>query len=168
MKRYSMPLTVSLTCLMLVSLYAVVKPRAVQAVIATLVRDVDHPARHPFKVTCSSGSVGGNIIVCPLGIIPAGEEYVIQGVSIYVNNTPATGLPFAEFQATTGTDGNTILIPLTDQGSVNIGFRSTAGVLAMPVYADPGTAITCNATVPQGAMYLRANCAATGYWVSVP
>jgi hypothetical protein len=47
------------------SLYAVVKPRAVQAVVATLVGDVDHPARHPFKATCSSSSVGGTAPATP-------------------------------------------------------------------------------------------------------
>ena len=43
---------VALACILIVSTFAVVGPRAVQAVVATLIRDVDNAARNRVTMAC--------------------------------------------------------------------------------------------------------------------
>jgi len=46
----------TLGCVLLISGIAVMSPRAVRAVVATIIRDQDNPARHPFTTTCTGAS----------------------------------------------------------------------------------------------------------------
>jgi hypothetical protein len=63
------------------ALNAVVMPKAVKAAIATLIRDEDNAARRPFTTLCNSQS-NSSFVTCQTPPIPAGEEVVIEQISI--------------------------------------------------------------------------------------
>src|ERR1700722_16214663 len=65
------------TCVLLITTFAIIGPRAVHAVTATIVRDADNPARHTFVAFCGNASTPGTIVQCSYPV-PAGEEVVIQ------------------------------------------------------------------------------------------
>jgi hypothetical protein len=65
------------TCALLVATFAIIGPRVVHAVAATLVRDEDNPARHTFVAVCGFASTSGSTVQCDYQV-PAGEEVVIQ------------------------------------------------------------------------------------------
>jgi len=71
---------------LLISGIAILTPRAVYAVVATITRDQDNPARHPFTTKCG-GSTGINFF-CETPPIPAGQEVVIETISINGFNLP--------------------------------------------------------------------------------
>ena len=75
-KTYSLIFVAAACAALLVSI-AVVTPKAVRAAVATLIRDQDNAARHPFvfEQTCSN--------VCSFfGGSTPDQEYVIQNVSV--------------------------------------------------------------------------------------
>jgi hypothetical protein len=41
-------------CALLVTTFAIIGPRVVRAAVATLIRDQDNAARHPFSIFCAS------------------------------------------------------------------------------------------------------------------
>ena len=57
-----------------------ISPRAVHAVVATIIRDQDNPARHPFTTTCTGASIT-QVSTCNPPAIPAGQEVVIETIS---------------------------------------------------------------------------------------
>src|SRR5580704_6162253 len=75
-----------------------VAPRAAHAVAAALVQvvntrsnpvpnqDVDHPGRHAFQASCTITSVFDNIFCDPQPQPPAGTEFVIQNISMFLPN----------------------------------------------------------------------------------
>src|SRR5262252_5791927 len=71
-----------LACVLLISGIAVLSPRAVYAVVATIIRDQDNPARHPFTTECTSNPDRGGSVSCNTPAIPAGQEVVIETISI--------------------------------------------------------------------------------------
>jgi len=68
-------------CGLLVATLSIAAPKAIE-VVATFVRDVDHPARHPFGFTCNSLALS-NFTQCSIATVPAGRVFVIQGVSVF-------------------------------------------------------------------------------------
>src|SRR5579871_5616938 len=81
MRKTMHPLTrlgyLAAACALLVTTFAIIGPRTVRAVTATLIRDVDNPARHPFAGICGFASSSTNTVQCTMPV-PAGEEVVIQ------------------------------------------------------------------------------------------
>jgi hypothetical protein len=154
-------------CALLVATFSIVGPRVVRAAIATLIRDADHPARHAFKLSCTSQTAFNNAGCALLASVPGGQEYVIQGVSVSVDTQPQTAAAIADFEALTGSDFRSISVPLTDQGPLLPGIRTSRGVVGIPIYADPGSTVGCIAN-SHAATNVSVTCVATGYWVSLP
>ena len=71
----------TLGCVLLISGIAVMSPRAVHAVVATIIRDQDNPARHPFVTGCSATVADFTDSACFTPPTPAGQEVVIETVT---------------------------------------------------------------------------------------
>jgi hypothetical protein len=106
-KTYSLILVAAACAVLLVSI-AVVTPKAVRAAVATLIRDQDNAARHPFTFFAEcTGSINCNEFD---GSTP-GQEYVIQNVSV---NGIGTGFTDVRIEGTcqTGGQGSAFLFAL--------------------------------------------------------
>jgi len=169
-------------CGLLVATLSIAAPKAIE-VVATFVRDVDHPARHPFGFTCNSLALS-NFTQCSIATVPAGRVFVIQGVSVFTypygtdaGRTASDLSPQISLSAISGGNTTNIIVPLTDQGliapKVPLPYpfsptgHVTAGVLTTIIYADPNTAISCDVYL-QNATQLQLGCTISGYWVSIP
>lgn len=158
-------------CVLLAVLCAVVPPQTVRAAIATLVRDQDNPARHPFAASCSTASFSSDTTSCSIQV-PAGVEYVVQALNVegspvccpYVipttsNVTIMTHTGGALFQARYATTftpygGGAVWMPLT---------------VPLTIYADPGSNIDVSLVTPgsvPGGMNFAVR--AQGYYVTLP
>jgi len=73
---------VASVCVTILASIAVVAPKAVRAAVATLIRDQDNTARHPWAAECliTSASPQGS---CAYSLY-AGNEYVVQNVTLQV------------------------------------------------------------------------------------
>lgn len=173
MKKSITIVTVVCACALLFASIAVVTPKAVQAAIATLIRDQDNAARHPFSNSCSD--LEGFATVSELNCsfqVPAGEEYVIQNVTINTYGE-VTSNALIENIVTTVTAGNSVnslyyVAPFTSEPSPD-GIGSTSSLTA---YADPGTTVEVEAKFSSsvvgtgGLNFLYAN--VQGYYVTLP
>jgi hypothetical protein len=123
-------------------------PRTIHAVAAALVRDVDNPARQPFRGTCQSSFPGGNGNPnCVLATVPAGQELVIQGATFDLLVKPGPGAsvrctllvqqasPLNNFIYTFGAQDLGPALGYTD------GTEEYTCVANSPMYADPGTTV---------------------------
>src|ERR1700722_16311187 len=60
---------------------SMVGPRTVRAVVATLVKDVDNPARQPFAEACTTGTFSSfGEGSCQFGAVTSGKRFVIETV----------------------------------------------------------------------------------------
>jgi hypothetical protein len=153
------------TCALLVTTFAIIGPRAVHAVAATLVRDADNPARHTFVAVCGFVSTPGSIVQCNYQV-PAGEEVVIQTAWVNVIASAANTSILSTVQSVSkgatpvesSVGGNNGMTP--NETNVQTTMSST-------LYADPGTFLTCGAQ-SQGdnpSPALSVECVLTGYYV---
>ncbi len=132
-------------CVTVAGAISLATPRAIHAVAAALVRDVDNPARQPFRATCQSNNPGATY--CVLATVPAGQELVIQGVAfdVLVNPGPGSsvrcmlqaygGTPYRTFSYTLGAQDLGAALGFTD------GTEEYTCVLNFPVYVDPGMTV---------------------------
>ena len=169
MSKKSQFALVTVIGLFLVS-FAAVAPRAVKAAIATLVRDVDNPARQPFAAFCVTGSTGGTQAFCTIAI-PAGKEVVVQSVSVSASSASAVSPLLVNLITSSG--GNELnelygLFPL--QVSVNGLFNEYFDARNLTFSADGGTNITCFASTnfPNPNNGLNAVFNVSGYFVTLP
>lgn len=123
-------------------------PRAIHAVAAALVRDVDNPARQPFRATCQNSYPGGSgNPTCTMATVPAGQELVIQGITYDLLVKPGPGAsvrctltveqasPTNFFVYTFGAQDLGPALGYTD------GTEEYTCVANSPFYADPGTTV---------------------------
>jgi len=155
--------------IVLVSGVAVLTPRAVHAVVATFVRDVDNAGRHAFSYFCGVNSSSSQTS-CSIPMA-SNQELVIQNLgcvatSDSTNKTLLTeiytsiGLADDAYHASTATDTG---FGLGSQSQYNTGVNLT-------LYADPSTSILVRFTTktPNPTNGLIATCFLTGYSVSLP
>jgi len=173
LRKALVPLAV-VTVLVLVMSVAV--PRAVHAVVATLVRDVDNPGRHPFSANCTAGfGFLSDSAMCTI-TAPVGEEVIIQNESFQV--VAIGGITNAAIQMTTTTGGGTANFysfatpPSTPAPSYPNG-SPLSGPLAIDqhdwvISVDPGTAISCYANTTALKEGGSMNCQVVGYYVTLP
>jgi hypothetical protein len=155
---------------------SLIAPRTIHAVAAALVRNVDNPARQPFRATCQNSFPGGNgNPSCALATAPAGQELVIQGVTFDLLIKPGPGAsvrcilsveqatPPAFFVYTFGAQDLGPALGFTD------GTEEYTCVSNAPLYADPGT--TVYASIGRAAITLDSwdfTVAMSGSTVSLP
>lgn len=139
-------------------------PRAVHAVAATLVRDVDNAGRHPFSSSCSGNFDASSVARCSI-TIPDGEEVVLQTESIFVTAEPNFSNAFVILAATSAGS------PASFSYSVPAlpGFNSEmsyVGSLVVP--ADPGTNVECISALGAASAGGGVSCTFVGYYVTLP
>lgn len=153
-------------CLLLLASIAVVTPKAVRAAVATIIRDQDNAARHPFSANCTISAVQGTCT--PVIAVPPGVEYVIQNVTVESLLT-ASGSYGIIGRSDVGGQANAFLAGLTvgiQSDPSHFLIRQTFQVTA---YADPGTNITFNGTAfTSPATSMGATVSIMGYYVTLP
>lgn len=145
MKRLRKPVIALAACAVVAGVISLATPRAIHAVAAALVRDVDNPARQPLRASCQSNSPGST--TCDLVTVPSGQELVVQGVTFDVLVKPGPGssvrcalqgyggTPFKSFTYTFGAQDLGPAVGFTD------GTEEYTCVLNFPVYVDPGMTV---------------------------
>ncbi len=159
----------ALGCALLISGIAVLSPRAVQAAVATLTRDQDNPARHPFATSCFSAGVNANGVPCFTPPIPAGQEVVIETVSISGSGGPnnVTLLPSITTTAA-GVVTQYDLNPISDDRFFQPVKSDFHTAQSLRLYVDPGTVILCNVSTAKANSSLVIQCVISGYFVTLP
>jgi hypothetical protein len=152
-------------CALLLTTFAVIGPRTVQAVVATLVRDTDNAARHPWTGSCGPLTTG-KLISCTVPV-PSGQEVVIQQVNLQGSAEPTAKTVLGGVLATTG--GNTEVwssSPAPDLGffQPTAAYFNVTGMATM--YADPGLDISCQFL--SKTTITTATCFLAGYYVTLP
>jgi len=150
---------------------AMFAPKAVRAAVAALVRDEDNPARHPFVTQCQAAFTTTRNTSCNTAPIPAGEEVVIETVSLLSLADPTNhALEAQVFTKTAGTSFDTYLNVITDSGTGQPTFATFQGGQSFRLYADPGTVIGCSAITngPSPSQSFGLQCYFSGYYVTLP
>lgn len=142
-------------------------PRAVHAVAAALVRDVDNAGRHPFSSSCSGNFNDSFVARCSI-TIPDGEEVVLQSESVFVTAGP--NIPNALVVMTTSSAGNLTEfynnVPTLPGSNSEMPF---VGSVVVP--ADPGSNVECISVLgatTDGGGDGGVSCTFVGYYVTLP
>ncbi|HEV8042389.1 MAG TPA: hypothetical protein VGP62_26165 [Bryobacteraceae bacterium] len=167
MRNVSKIVLVALATIVLVSGVAVLTPRAVHAVVATFVRDVDNAARHPWSSSCTftTSSVNGSCNIT----IPPNVEVVLQMVSIIAQADPGNTHLLAFLQVQSGGVLSTLQFDTADTQDNQPVVSDYNVQNVVQYYQDPGTTITCQArTRDTNPSPLVSVCSLSGYTVSLP
>ena len=149
-----------------------VAPRAAQAVVAALVRDVDNPGRATIvPVGCQAISTSGfrGAFECtPAYTVPSGQRLVIEQVEA-ICETPATNNVSSGF-ITISEQGIIAGKPVifSPQGVDAFGVSIFAANQVVRYYADPGTTIRFDAVETDGTGSTLCSWSANGYLISYP
>lgn len=155
----------SLASALLISGIAIITPRALQAAVATITRDQDNPARHPFTTSCQSQD--GVNIVCHSPVIPAGQQVVIETITISGEGNSAAFVLTPHISTIAAGNFNTYdLNPMFDTGILQPGNSQMQGVASVRLYADPGSTIQCAGDANVTPFFI--NCHFSGYFVTLP
>ena len=168
-KKMQFALGIALVGLFVAS-FAAIAPKAVKAAIATLVRDQDNVARHPFTTSCAGNNISNPIgtVTCFTTPIPAGEEVVIETVSFSASASASDTIlvPFVD-TTVSGTTQEYVFNPQFDSGM----FQPTDAVFSLiqsvRLYADPGTQIQCGMR-NINPTHKFTSCSISGYFVTLP
>jgi hypothetical protein len=161
----------TLACVLVISGIAVISPRAVHAVVATIIRDQDNPARHPFTTKCFAPKTAIDRNTCETDAIPAGEEVVVETISFNGNGDPGNFVFVPDIITTAaGVAQLYDLNPIFDSDLTQPTAASYAGVQSVRLYADPGSVIKCEGITPNfnPSFGLTFSCAISGYFVTLP
>jgi hypothetical protein len=176
--RFLKRLLLAVTTVTLLSTLAMLAaPKTLHAVVATLVRDVDNPARANIVASSCfffSNPAESGDFTCPLAIggstytVPTGQRLVIQQVASECLTPPGANI-YDTFLSTTE-EGVEIRVPFVAVSEgVGIGGRAEF-VLNQTVqyYADPGTTLTFNAGTTDSTGSTRCELWVNGYTLSYP
>jgi hypothetical protein len=164
----------SLTVGLLISAIALTPKKLVAAVVATLIRDQDAAARHPFSAYCQFTNYNG----CSIPV-PAGEEVVIQNVAFGGSAQLSNVNPghWASF-ALVATSGGALVAPvgvIVPASAVPVypsnNISQFGGTQTTWFAADPGTSlqIAIAAYPPTAQLPLaQGYCTVSGYYVTLP
>jgi len=171
MKLLKQAVAVLGSVVLIAMMVALVMPKTAHAIVATLVRDVDQPARRPFTLSCSS-STTFNFISCTTATIPAGEEFVIENVEFDGQADPSTKVMEPLIQTTTaGSVVTHFLNPIFDDRLDQPNSALYKTVQAQRFYADPSTSILCQSETQflvSPTLVGQLTCQLSGYTVSLP
>jgi len=159
----------TLGCVLLISGIAVLSPQAVHAVVATIIRDQDNPARHPFTTSCN-GAFTGTLATCSTFPIPAGQEVVIETISFGASGDPGNSALEVSVTTTAASVGGFHIMPtIFDDNLGQPIFSSFAAVQSVRLYADPGSSIECaGLTKNKNLANIAFGCQISGYFVTLP
>lgn len=143
---------------------SVAVPRAVHAVAAALVRDVDNAGRHPFSSSCTGNFDDSSVARCSI-TIPDGEEVVLQTESIFVTAEAGNSNALVIMNTTSAGNLTEFLnnVPALPNFNSEMSF---VGSLVVP--ADPGSNVTCIAALGAASAGGGVSCTFVGYYVTLP
>jgi hypothetical protein len=107
-------------CALVVAVMSVMSPKAVRAAVATLVLNVDNPARHPVTANCASDSNGQCFI-----IVPANYTLVIDSI-VVTGSYSSTAAPALELMVQSESPG------LPGSGITSSSFTSAYSIPTIP------------------------------------
>lgn len=169
MKTFAKLVFGSLGCVLVISAIGVMAPRAVYAVVATIIRDQDQPARHAFTTNCTSPTTTGDVTSCDTPAIPAGQEFVIETISINAESSSVNDVLTVALTTTTSGKDSFILLNPIFSGVVQNPFSDYSNAQPLRLYADPNTHIHCNfVTNETNPSPFFGACYFSGYLVSLP
>jgi hypothetical protein len=126
------------------ALLIIAAPKAVRAVVATLIRDIDNPGRAiPVDASCGVFTQGfGEVFCFPAYTVPDGNRLMIQQVEASCYTPQGDSLVFTEFGVTTNGTPVTHYLPLVNEGTDHF-IAPTSTIFstnqAVTYYADPGS-----------------------------
>jgi hypothetical protein len=148
---------------------SIITPMAVKAAVATLIRDVDNPARQPFATSCSTDPGFGTEVFCKIPV-PAGVEVVIQSVSVVATSDKTNSPVVVSFLTSVGLNELNEIYPLFPVSlTPNELFNRYVDARNLTFSADPGF-IVCVASTNQAnpSRGLGASFFVAGYFVTLP
>lgn len=157
-------------CALLVATFSIIGPRAVQAVAALLVQDVNTPGLQPFHASCTTSTFdsSGRASCTFATPVPSGKRLVIETISGDLDLATGTSPVEILLQGVSGGTGWETLFPATFQGSSAFFFGDHYAVNQLVrLYADAGTAPFFNLTISNttaGFVDLEAS----GYLINTP
>jgi len=161
---------------LLATLTTLFTPKAVHALVATLIRDLDNPGRAvTVHVSCDAFSVSGlrgSLSCTPDYTVPAGDRLVIQQLEANCGAPlPTSTLVGATLTVDTNASVVSHTVPLLNEGEeANIlrDFLAFGANQAVTYYADPGSTFTFSTVTTDG--YGRTSCSFqfSGYLISYP
>jgi hypothetical protein len=153
---------------------ALVAPKSVHALVATLVRDVDNPARAPIiSANCQSQPVPIlNLYIyepCDLYTVPSGQRLVIEQVETDCETPVGQTVSAATFNLVEGGVTSDHAIALTPQAvPPNGGFSEFVNNQSVRYYADPGSMISFKAYISDQGGSTACWGRLTGYLITYP
>ena len=162
-KTYSLIFVAAACAAVLISI-AVVTPKAVRAAVATLIRDQDNAARHPFVF--ETGCLQTLVCIPITNLIP-NQEYVIQNVSVSVLGNGFTSVDFGAFcyignQPVSILYANIPNIVLAKQSFSPTAYCDGSGTINIGMDFVANGTYTANAFIYQATVYI------SGYYVTLP
>jgi len=151
-----------------VASFAAVAPKTVKATIATLVRDEDNAARHPFTALCFLPPTITAGASCSMDPIPPGEEVVIETVNLVGDASPSEFVMRPIVNTTTaGTSESYFFSAVFDDGISQPNHSFFIANESVRLYADPNTSIRC--TLENASFTSKdISCSVSGYFVTLP
>ncbi len=171
MRNVSKIVLVALAAIVLVSGVAVLTPRAVHAVVATFVRDVDNAARHPWASTCGFTASASSGNSCDI-TVPSNVEVVLQMVDISALADKAN-VELSSYLTLYSGGTEVFLYPIRTTADPTSSLATQAAFTLsglIQVYADPSSTITCGMSTKNAnpITTLQGSCTVSGYMVTLP
>jgi hypothetical protein len=159
------------------ALLVLVAPKAAQAVVATLIRDIDNPARATsVDASCGIATQSFGYVSCfPTYTVPTGNRLVIQQAEASCFAPQGYSLVFTSFSvnANNGFSPTTHYLPLVNEGTYRY-VVPTSNVFsaneAVTYYADPGSTLEFTTLINNSGTMGPTDCTfqLNGYLISYP
>jgi hypothetical protein len=156
--------------------FALAAPKAVNALVATLVRDIDNPGRATLVVvSCDASSTSGtngDIGCLPSYTVPAGDRLVIQHLETTCDTPKGNSLVFPSLSLTTAGNPVSHSLVLANQGMDVLAFSVPSdgfvGNQAVTYYADPSSTLRFDVYITDASGHTGCQFQVSGYLISFP
>ena len=114
------------------------------AQFSTPIRDVENPARSPFRASATINVAAGfaGVLHSPLASIPENRRLVIETVSVRCASAVGNNIVYSDIRVTErvglGSTGHVFQVPIRFQGTDPFSGPTWVGVLSSRIYSDAG------------------------------